>query len=151
MDMIKIGNTYITAECIAAVSPDLHDEDMLRIFLTGGKSVYVKASMTEAEVALMDAGLIEPPYETIPAEDVELLRIYSDEGYTYVAKDRDRRVYVFETKPKKNGAYWEDGGDAERVRDSYFDWLSEDDDEPTLINKLFADLGVSLALEVDSL
>lgn len=150
MDMIKIGNTYITAECVAAVSPDLHDENMLRIFLTGGKSVYVKASMIEAEVALMDAGLIEPCVN-IPSEDIDQLFAASNIGYTYVAKDKTGAVYVYQGKPERNGAYWEGGGDAARIYNGDFDWLSKDDDEPTLINELFADLGVSLALEDDSL
>lgn len=143
MDMIKIGNTYITAECIAAVSPDLHDEDMLRIFLTGGKSVYVKATMAEAEVALVDAGLIEP-CEIIPTEDIDLLFAASNRGYTYAAKDKTGAVYVYKEKPEKHGAYWEGGGDAERIYDGDFGWLSEDNDDPMLLIALFAGLSVSL-------
>lgn len=139
MDMIKIGDSYITTDAVTGISPDKYDSGMLRVFLVGGKTMYVKASMAEAEVALVDAGLIEPCM-SIPEEDIGFLLSASDCGFIYVAKDKTDAVYVFRGKPEKHGAYWEAGGDAERVCGGDFAWLSADDDEPTSIPDLLAEL-----------
>ena len=143
MDMIKIGNTYITAECIAAASPDLHDEDMLRIFLTGGKSVYVKASMTEAEVALVDAGLIDVVGVAVPEGDVKVMQQLFSDGFGYIAKDKTDCVFAYSFPPVKHGAYWDNtaNGKSERLYIGDFEWLSWEDDEPTSIADILAELG----------
>lgn len=139
MDMIKIGDSYITTDAVTGISPDKYDSGMLRVFLVGGKTMYVKASMAEAEVALMDAGLIEPCV-SIPSEDIDQLFAASNIGYTYIAKDKTGAVYVYQGKPERNGAYWEGGGDAAKIYAGDFDWLSADDDEPTSIPDLLAEL-----------
>ena len=124
---IKIGKALIDSDRIAAVSPDLHAVGIVRVLLTNGKTVCIKAYMSDVEDALTDAGLITSDDMDIPASDIKVLMDLRDLGYNYIAKDKTGAVYAFIDPPVRCGAYWQPAAEsserAYRVYSDSFDWL----------------------------
>lgn len=125
---IEIGAALIDSDRIAAVSPDLHAVGVVRVLLTNGKTVCVKAYMGDAENALVDAGLITSDDIDMPASDIKVLMELRDLGYKYIAKDKTGAVYAFIDTPVRCGAYWQPAEEsserAYRVYSGDFEWLS---------------------------
>lgn len=135
---IRIGETLVSDDSISAVSPDLHEEGIIRVFLTSGKTVYVKASMADAESSLCAVGLLAASAPALSPEDVNVLEeLHLELGRNYIAKDKTGAVYAFVLPPVKCGAYWQprevDSQPAERIYSGDFDWLSYTDAAPTRI------------------
>lgn len=124
---IEIGRALIDSDRIAAVSPDLHAVGIVRVLLTNGKTVCIKAYMSDVEDALTDAGLITSDDMDIPASDIKVLMDLRDLGYNYIAKDKTGAVYAFIDTPVRCGAYWQPAEEsserAYRVYSDSFDWL----------------------------
>lgn len=140
---IRIGETLVSDDSISAVSPDLHEEGIIRVFLTSGKTVYVKASMLDAESSLRIAGLAAAPSPVLSAEDINILEeLHMELGKNYIAKDKTGAVYAFALPPDKCGAYWQssefDSQPAERIYSGDFDWLSCSDAAPTRIEDVLS-------------
>lgn len=140
---IRIGETLVSDDSISAVSPDLHEEGIIRVFLTSGKTVYVKASMLDAESSLRIAGLIASPVPALSAEDLNILEeLHMELGKNYIAKDKTGAVYAFVLPPVKCGAYWQprevDSQPAERIYSGDFEWLSHTDSTPTRIENVLS-------------
>lgn len=157
--LIKIGNALVDPNEIAVIQPDrnerLSDYDKstrILIELRNGGSIWIEASMDEAEAALIDAGVVtdltdDPPQdeETAPAlsafEIEELCKLYENE-YRYMARDKDGKLYAYRRKPEYGGFYWSDpgpgGAGALQVCDG-FEFIGEDDSEPTDISELLDD------------
>ena len=157
--LIKIGSALIDPEEIVAIMPDLGEKAMtheegphIRIDFKSGGSVWIDSTMDEAEAALIDAGVMtdltdEPPQDedAAPAlsafEIEELCKLYENE-YRYMARDKDGKLYAYRRKPEHGGFYWSDpgpgGAGALQVCDG-FEFIGEDDSEPTEISELLDD------------
>lgn len=124
---IKIGDALIDSDRIAAISPDIHAVGIVRVLLTNGKTVCVKAYMDEAQNALIEAGLITSDAISLSASDMLTLMELRDLGYNHIAKDKTGAVYAFIDPPVRCGAYWQPAeGSSERAYRIYsdgFDWL----------------------------
>ncbi len=124
---IEIGGALVDSDRIAAVSPDLHAVGIVRVLLTNGKTVCIKAYMIDVEDALTDAGLITSDDMDIPASDIKVLMDLRDLGYNYIAKCKTGAVHAFIAPPVRFGAYWQSADDPServyRVFSSDFDWL----------------------------
>ena len=120
---IEIGDS----DRIAAVSPDLHAVGIVRVLLTNGKTVCIKAYMSDVEDALTDAGLITSDAISLSATAILALMDLRDLGYNYIAKDKTGAVYAFIDTPVRCGAYWQPAEEsserAYRVYSDSFDWL----------------------------
>lgn len=125
---IEIGEALIDSDRIAAVSPDLHAVGVVRVLLTNGKTVCVKAYMSDAEDALTDAGLITSDDMSLSANDIAALKELRAIGRNYIAKDKTGAVYAFIDPPVRCGAYWQPAEEsserAYRVYSGDFEWLS---------------------------
>lgn len=125
---IEIGGALIDSDRIAAVSPDLHAVGVVRVLLTNGKTVCVKAYMSDAEDALTDAGLITSDDMGLSANDIAALKELRAIGRNYIAKDKTGAVYAFIGPPVRCGAYWQPAEEsserAYRVYSGDFEWLS---------------------------
>lgn len=157
--LIKIGSALIDPEEVVAILPGLEERAFeyesapnIRMDFRSGGSVLVDATMDEAEAALIDAGVMtdltdDPPQdeEAAPAlsafEIEELCKLYENE-YRYMARDKDGKLYAYRRKPEYGGFYWSDpgpgGAGALQVCDG-FEFIGEDDSEPTEISKLLDD------------
>ena len=159
--LIKIGSALVDPEEIAAIVPDM-DETVpayekathIRMDFRHGGSVWIDATMDEAEAAMIDAGVVtdltdDPPQdeEAAPAlsafEIEELCKLYENE-YRYMARDKDGKLYAYRRKPEYGGFYWSDPGPgsagALHVCDfAGFKFIGEDDSEPTEIFELLND------------
>lgn len=137
--LIKIGDAWIDPEEIAMILPDQPVEDWtpedsqnICVQLRHGSSMWIRATMDEAEAALIDAGYIEDPAadEAPELSDAELDELTGLEelGFKYVARDADGKLYAYFEKPTKDGAYWNsrDGQPVKLKED--FDFI--DDSEP---------------------
>lgn len=124
---IEIGEALIDSDRIAAVSPDLHAVGIVRVLLTNGKTVCIKAYMSDVEDALTDAGLITSDDMSLSANDIAALKELRAIGRNYIAKDKTGAVYAFIGPPVRCGAYWQPAEEsserAYRVYSDSFDWL----------------------------
>ena len=125
---IEIGGALIDSDRIAAVSPDLYAVGVVRVLLTNGKTVCVKAYMSDAEDALTDAGLITSDDMSLSANDIAALKELRAIGRNYRAKDKTGAGYAFIGPPVRCGAYWQPAEEsserAYRVYSGDFEWLS---------------------------
>ena len=71
--------------------------------------------------------------------EYELLKHWKDNGYKYIARDRDLTLYIYKDKPAKNEDVWATGyghARAERDFDDLFHFVEWADKEPMNIEKL---------------
>ena len=152
--LIKIGSAYVNPAEIAAIEPDRDDslpdyERARKIYvsLKSGPSFWTDATMDEAEAALIDAGCIENPYPedvdppAMTEDELDELRSLSRDGFGFLARDYDHRLYAYRNRPVHDALGWHpeafmDGGLA-RVCGK-FDFVSKHDAEPTEIAPLLA-------------
>lgn len=153
--LIKIGSALIDPEEIAAISPyrdesmsDVEKSTHVCVVFKRNDSLWIDATMDEAEAALIDAGVVtdlvaddgtdEEPVPLITHEEKVQLYELEEEGYKYLARDRDGKLYAFRRKPENGGFYWSDPGpgSAGALQVIGFNFVSEDDEEPTEIGLL---------------
>lgn len=68
----------------------------------------------------------------IPEPDRTILENIDDK-YQWIARDEDGRVYIYESKPRKNDTYWSRGGRISHIYDifnSMFQFVQWEDEEP---------------------
>jgi len=143
--LVKIGSAWIDPEEITAISlpSDTKDPTKIIVTLRQGVSVWPDATMDEAEAVLIDAGYIENPYPENDTPDltdgelevaIELL----DDGFIFLARDGDGKLYAFRYRPDRDGAYWNSSMTDEKPRrvNDGFDFISSEDAEPWRISEL---------------
>ena len=112
-------------------------------------SILTDATMDEAEDALIDAGVVtdltaeqeadESPIPPLHDEELAKLTELASDGYKYLARDKDGKLYAFRHKPKYGGFYWDDPDPAPALQVDGLTFISEDDKEPTEISNLLPD------------
>ena len=154
--LIKIGSALVDPCEIVAISKpmndyfyDLEEEAMVRIEFRSGSNIWVDATMDEAEAALIDAGVVtdltadyDEEKSLLPLlrnDEVDALRKLADDGYRFLARDKDGKLFAFRHKPKYGGFYWDDPDPAPALQVSGLSFISEEDDEPTEISSLLGD------------
>lgn len=148
--LVKIGNAFIDPAEIAAIAQyreggltEYEKATQICITLRHGGSFWIDASMDDAEAALIDAGMIEcdePEGSDLPDmtdEELAKLRDLEADGYLYLARDRDGKLFAFRRRPEYDGAYWNDpsitaAAGTLRIHDG-FAFISEDAEEPAEI------------------
>lgn len=114
--LINIGDCFVDPEQIHAVRDMFVPGDVtptLEIILANGLCFKVEAAMDEAEAALIDAGLIENPYpedddaapELSTEERVEL-EAFDVQGFAWLARDADGKVFAYKEKPALENGYF---------------------------------------------
>lgn len=144
--LIKIGSALIDPNEIIAIKPYPDDCVKICVILRNTFSILTDASMDEAEAALIDAGVVTdltPDHDPVPpltdAEVEKLCELKSD-GYKYLARDKDGKLYAFRHKPKYGGFFWDDPYPAPALLVSGLSFVSEEDEEPTEICSLIENL-----------
>ena len=153
--LIKIGSAFVDPAEIAAIEPDRDDSlqaferaQQICVTLKQGPSFWTDATMDEAEAALIDAGCIENPYpedEDPPAmteDELDELRSLSHDGFGFLARDYDHRLYAYRNCPERDAVGWFDprlstDGGTVRVCGEFL-FVSEHDAAPTEIAPLLA-------------
>jgi hypothetical protein len=125
--IVKIGDCFVEPSEIAMVvdSYDSHVEvkPMICIYLRCGSSHWIHSTMDEAEAALIDAGLIENPYaedddaapELSTEERVEL-EAFDAQGFAWLARDADGKVFAYKEKPALENGYFFSPGATQPVQ-----------------------------------
>ena len=109
--LIKIGDAWIDPQEIACMREEIDSVDKTHYIVTrfknAGDDILITATMDEAEAALIDAGLIEEPTYDVPPEltEAELTKLSAlyDNGYKYLARDGDGKLFAYMTKPNSDG------------------------------------------------
>ncbi|MBQ6359408.1 MAG: hypothetical protein IJI97_10760 [Clostridia bacterium] len=119
------------------------------VMLRNTYSILTDATMDEAEDALIDAGVVtdltaeqeadESPIPPLHDEELAKLTELASDGYKYLARDKDGKLYAFRHKPKYGGFYWDDPDPAPALQVDGLTFISEDDKEPTEISSLLPD------------
>jgi len=115
--LIKIGDAWVDPEEVIAVrelfSPGVDNSPCLSFEFRSGSDLAVKATLDEAEAALIDAGYIESPYPDPEAESPELtederteLEAFDAQGFTWLARDADGKVFAYKEKPALEDGYY---------------------------------------------
>lgn len=130
--LVKIGDAWIDPEEIAMIndSYDSHLEvqPLICIHLRHGSGTWIHSTMDEAEAALIDAGVIENPYPDAEDEPPELtenerseLAALDANGYEYIARDADGKLYAYKCEPGRADGYFFARGasEAEKVEGAF--------------------------------
>ena len=67
---------------------------------------------------------------------MEKLYELAADGYKYLARDKDGKLFAFRHKPKYGGFYWDDPDPAPALQVDGLSFISEEDEEPTEISSL---------------
>ena len=123
--LIKIGDAWVDPEEIVGVRADpvWKTKDWLKIrFRHDSAEMIVEATLDEAETALIDAGLIENPYpeddeapELSTEERVELEAL-DVQGFAWLARDADGKVFAYKEKPALENGYFFSPGATQPVQ-----------------------------------
>ena len=153
--LIKIGSALIDPEEIAAVSP-YSDETLsalekathVCIVFKQGESLWIDATMDEAEAALIDAGVVTDLTAgkdeddlaglMLPDEEIQKLKELYSADYRYLARDKDGSLYAFRNRPEYGGFYWDDPEREPALRIDALSFVSAEDEEPAEISSLLA-------------
>ncbi len=153
--LIKIGSALIDPDEIAAVSP-YSDETLsalekathVCIVFKHGESLWIDATMDEAEAALIDAGVVTDLTAgkdeddlaglMLPDEEIQKLKELYSADYRYLARDKDGSLYAFRHRPEYGGFYWDDPERDLAFRIDGLSFVSAEDEEPTEISSLLA-------------
>lgn len=130
--LVRIGDCFVDPEQIQAVRdmfvPALDETPTVEIILANGECFEAQAAMDETEAALIDAGVIENPYpedelETPALSDNERIELEAldAQGYEYIARDADGKLYAYKCEPgRADGYYFARGAaEAEKVEGAF--------------------------------
>ena len=130
--LVKIGDCFVDPEQIQAVRdmfvPGRDEMPTVEIILPGPTCFRAEATIDEAEAALIDAGVIENPYSEAELEAPALndnerieLEALDAQGYVYIARDADGKLYAYKCEPgRADGYYFARGAaEAEKVEGAF--------------------------------
>lgn len=113
--LIKIGDAWVDPEEIVGVREDpvWKTKNWLKIrFRHDCTEMIIEATLDEAEAALIDAGLIENPYPEedeapeLSSEEREELAAFDAQGFAWLARDADGKVFAYKEKPALEDGYY---------------------------------------------
>ena len=153
--LIKIGSALIDPDEIAAISPysdealsALEKATHVCIVFKRGESLWIDATMDEAEAALIDAGVVTDLTAgkdeddlaglMLPDEEIQKLKELYSADYRYLARDKDGSLYAFRNRPEYGGFYWDDPERDPALRIDGLSFVSAEDEKPTEISSLLA-------------
>ena len=139
--LYKLGENWIDPGEIAAVQkPPAPGAD---IYLRNGTRLFAAVTREELEAFFLAAGLIpdEDDGITIDEADTEELYDLHDQGYRYLARDIDGKLYAYAERPRKNAGYWEaapkDAVRPKKMNPAACLFVEEKDEEPFDIASLY--------------
>jgi len=104
----------------------IDDVDKTRYVITrfknAGDDLLIEATLDEAEAALIDAGYIENPYpEDDPAPELSAeerveLEAFDAQGFAWLARDEDGKVFAYKEKPALEDGYFFTPGSTQPVQ-----------------------------------
>ena len=147
--LIRIGDCFVDPMQVQAVRdmfvPALDETPTVEIILANGACFEAQAAMDEAEAALIDAGVIENPYpeeafETPALSDEERLELEAldAQGYEYLARDADGKLYAYKCEPGREDGYYFSPG-CQQPEPVVGDFLCVDADEAWSISFLLGE------------
>ena len=146
--LVKIGDCFVDPEQIQAVRDMFVPGDAtptVEIILANGECFEAQAAMDEAEAALIDAGVIENPYpeeafETPALSDEERIELEAldAQGYEYLARDVDGKLYAYKCEPGREDGYYFSPG-CQQPEPVVGDFLCVDADEAWSISFLLGE------------
>lgn len=146
--LVKIGNCFVDPLQIQAVR-DLFvpgdETPTVEIILANGMCFEEQTAMDEAESALIDAGVIENPYpeeafKTPALSDEERIELEAldAQGYEYLARDVDGKLYAYKCEPGREDGYYFSPG-CQQPEPVVGDFLCVDADEAWSISFLLGE------------
>lgn len=146
--LVKIGDCFVDPLQIQAVRDMFVPGDetpTVEIILANGECFEAQAAMDEAEAALIDAGVIENPYpeetfETPALSDEERIELefLDAQGYEYLARDVDGKLYAYKCEPGREDGYYFSPG-CQQPEPVAGDFLCVDADEAWSISFLLGE------------
>lgn len=106
----------------------MSDEEVEICFINGSEYIWCyKTSELESLNPKIHLSLLE----------FELLKYYIKHGYQYIARDNNKALFAYDTKPRKIPCQW---WTTEKIKGIYFDecfkFVKWEDEEPTLIQDI---------------
>ena len=94
------------------------------------------------KLSLMD--LLEEYKEPVKLSkfEYEYLKVAKKEGFNFIARDKNNRLYGFEKQPTKGNATWGSRGDYVGMFKSTFSFVKRGDEEPWNIDNILANCEV---------
>jgi len=137
--LIKIGDAWVDPEEISFMAPHLDADSFITTYagtaennapvkpdtfinLKHGGVFVINTTLDEAEAALIDAGYIENPYpEDDPAPELSAeerveLEAFDAQGFAWLARDEDGKVFAYKEKPALEGGYFFTPGSSQPVQ-----------------------------------
>ena len=135
--MIRIGESYISENEIAAVYPDKSEGNRIWVVLKSGRGFYCDADMLQAARALSDAGLLY--LADVEPRDMELIVLenLADSGFLYIARDENGALFAYKEIPTRGDTTWISAAQSTPVPEPAFlgrvSWV---DSEPAAVRLL---------------
>lgn len=139
--MIRFGDAYITESEIAAIFPSDTDDKKVWVALKGGRMIRCELEMIEAEHVMVDAGLVLLGEVDPKSMVVILLETLFDDGFRYLARDKNGEVYAFENEPTRGEICWdvEDGRTMQVMEHAFSTAVRWENPEPGIIPLMLED------------
>ena len=146
--MMKIGKTYIDDEFRWALSPCLgYDDGQYMAVLQNGTKVSFRATDGMVEDAMKAAGYdgdgLPDPRSCFTDEEWYEVQEAIEAGYSWIAKDRRGITSAYETKPVREGAYWNDPI-GKQPRRLFCDYNCLEEGEATCLSDLFGPASITV-------
>lgn len=144
--MIRLGNYIINEDVIVAMRPS-DDGDATMIQLKYSAEIQVNVPFEEIVGCLVAAGILPDAVsvdliQVSGADALTLARLHRD-GFRYLARDFDGKLFAYKSAPYKRTLEWHPAGDDEgvprRVKEG-FSVVTWDDDQPLNITVILQDL-----------
>ena len=145
--LTKIGDAWVDLSEIAAAEHLLVtglDEEFVAIILRCGERVAAHCSPEEFEAVLAGAELlwgVKRSVEDFLGEDRPTLEALYEEGFRYLARDIDGKIYAYRHEPRKDGAYWDPVYQTENelkpLHREQFQFITSEDDLPFALEDIY--------------
>lgn len=150
MMLTKIGGVWVNlCEIVAAehLPATKLDPESVDIVLQNGEHVLASCSAEEFDAALAAAGLLPDEKGNdlrLLDEDYELLTTIFEEGFRYLARDVDGKLYAYRHEPSRDGAYWNPAyqadGELKPLLRERLTFVSADDEAPFDLAELISNI-----------
>ena len=75
----------------------------------------------------------------ITSKEYKFLKKSKTEGFNWIARDKDWKLYIYSETPRRYSTIWNFGGATANIREEHFTYIKWEDEKPTKIDDLIRD------------
>lgn len=75
----------------------------------------------------------------ITSKEYKFLKKSKTEGFNWIARDKDWKLYIYSETPRRYSTIWNFGGATANIQEEHFTFIKWEDEKPTKIDDLIRD------------